>query len=92
MNIKETLQQTLAELIQSVYQIYDLTLEIQENKTDFEGDFTIVTFPLVKYLKKSPDQIGMELGGAFTAQSDFIQDFNVVKGFLNLTIKDTFFL
>ncbi len=92
MNIKETLQQTLAELIQSVYQIYDVTLEIQENKTDFEGDFTIVTFPLVKYLKKSPDQIGMELGGAFTAQSDFIQDFNVVKGFLNLTIKDTFFL
>ena len=92
MNIKETLNNTLAELIQSVYQIQDVTLEIQENKTDFEGDFTIVTFPLVKVVKRSPDQIGMELGGALTAQYDFVEGFNVVKGFLNLTIKDAFFL
>ena len=92
MNIKDTLQQNITNIIQSVYQINDVKLEVQENKSEFEGDFTIVIFPLVKLLKKSPDLIGMELGGALSAQTDLVENFNVVKGFLNLKIKDQFFL
>ena len=98
MNIKEIIQNKLAEIIQTVFQIDDvnqrnnLTLDVQQNKTEFEGDFTIVTFPLVKILKKNPDAIAIELGEAFTTQSDFVESYTVVKGFLNLKIKNNFFL
>lgn len=98
MHIKDIIQNKLTEIVQSLYQIEDpnedrkVKLEIQQNKSGFEGDFTIVTFPLVKILKKSPDQIAMELGDALTSQTDFVQSYKVVKGFLNLTIKNEFFL
>lgn len=91
MNIKDLIQHKISEIIRSTYQINDLKLEVQQNKTEFEGDFTIVTFPLVKLLKKGPDLIAVELGNALSAQADFVQSYNVVKGFLNLTIKNNFF-
>lgn len=92
MNIKELIQNKLSEIIQSSYQIEDVKLEVQQNKTDFEGDFTIVTFPLVKILKKSPDLIASELGNDLTTHADFVESYNIVKGFLNLSIKNNFFI
>ena len=98
MNIKDIIESKVSEIIQSLYQINDvnqtnnINLEVQQNKTGFEGDFTIVTFPLVKILKKSPDLIAVELGDALSTQSDFVESYKVVKGFLNLTIKNNFFL
>lgn len=91
MNIKDTIQEKISEIIHSKYQLDGIKLEIQDNKTDFEGDFTLVIFPLLKALKKSPDTIGMELGSALSAQTDLVESFNVVKGFLNLKVKDNFF-
>ncbi|PQA98201.1 arginyl-tRNA synthetase [Chryseobacterium piscicola] len=92
MNIKDIIEQKLAEVILNVYQLKDIQLEIQENKTEFEGDFTIVTFPLVKQLKKNPENIGVELGQALTEQTELLQSFNVVKGFLNVKVKNQFFV
>ena len=98
MNIKDLIQNKLQEIIQTNYQLDDqndpkkVTLEVQKTNPDHEGDFTIVTFPLVKILKKSPDVIAMELGDALSTQSDFVESYNVVKGFLNLKIKNSFFL
>lgn len=98
MNTKEIIEDKIAEVIKSVFQIDDVNqrnsvkLEVQQNKTGFEGDFTVVTFPLVRILKKSPDLIAMELGDALSTQADFVENFNVVKGFLNLKIKNRFFL
>ncbi len=92
MNIKDLIQHTITDVINSLYQIHEVVLEVQDNKTDFEGDFTIVTFPLVKQLKKNPELIGQELGGALTAQTDFVESYNTVKGFLNLKIKNQFFI
>jgi arginyl-tRNA synthetase len=92
MNIKNIIEQKLAEVILNVYQLKDIKLEIQENKTEFEGDFTIVTFPLVKQLKKSPEGIGVELGQALTEQTELLESFNVVKGFLNVKVKNQFFV
>lgn len=98
MNIKEIIQDKLAEIIKTVFQVdnvndrNNVTLDVQQNKTEYEGDFTIVTFPLVKLLKKSPDAIAVELGDAFSTQADFVESYNVVKGFLNLKIKNKFFL
>lgn len=92
MNIKDTIEEKLAEIILNVYQLKDIKLEIQENKTEFEGDFTIVTFPLVKQLKKNPESIGVELGEALTEQTELFESFNVVKGFLNVKVKNQFFV
>ncbi|WP_126652328.1 arginine--tRNA ligase [Chryseobacterium aureum] len=92
MNIKDSIEQKLSEVILNVYQLKDIKLEVQENKTEFEGDFTIVTFPLVKQLKKNPESIGVELGEALTAQTELFESFNVVKGFLNVKVKNQLFV
>ncbi|WP_089756436.1 arginine--tRNA ligase [Chryseobacterium soldanellicola] len=92
MNIKNIIEEKLSEVILNVYQLKEINLEVQENKTEFEGDFTIVTFPLVKQLKKNPESIGVELGEALTEQTDLLESFNVVKGFLNVKVKNQFFI
>ncbi|MDN3691367.1 arginine--tRNA ligase [Chryseobacterium tructae] len=92
MNIKDIIEQKLSEVILNVFQLKDIKLEVQENKTEFEGDFTIVTFPLVKQLKKNPESIGVELGEALTEQTDIFESFNVVKGFLNVKVKNQLFV
>ncbi|SHE56122.1 arginine--tRNA ligase [Chryseobacterium sp. OV279] len=92
MNIKDIIEKKLSEVILNVFQLKDINLEVQENKTEFEGDFTIVTFPLVKQLKKNPENIGVELGGALTEYSDLFESFNVVKGFLNVKVKNQLFV
>ena len=91
MNIKDSIAEKLSEIILNVYQLKDIKLEVQENKTEFEGDFTIVTFPLVKQLKRNPESIAVELGEAFTEQTNLVESFNVVKGFLNIKIENQFF-
>lgn len=92
MNIKDIIEKKLSEVILNVYQLKEINLEVQENKTEFEGDFTIVTFPVVKQLKKNPESIGVELGEALTEQSDLFESFNVVKGFLNVKVKNQLFV
>ena len=91
MDIKQHIQNSISEILKNNYQIENLTLEVQQNKTDFEGDFTVVIFPLVKLAKKSPDVLGNELGEELKKQGA-IENFNVVKGFLNLTINNLAFV
>lgn len=91
MTIKQHIQSKISEIVSKLYGIENVTLEVQKNKTEFEGDFTIVIFPLVKLAKKSPDVLGNELGEEIKNQIDFVENFNVVKGFLNLKIKDQLF-
>lgn len=91
MNIKENIQQKISKVIEKLYQVEGIALEVQENKTDFEGDFTIVTFPLVKQLKKSPNVLGEELGEELLKLVDFVEKYNVVKGFLNISVRSTLF-
>ncbi|MDY3521766.1 arginine--tRNA ligase [Riemerella anatipestifer] len=92
MDIKEYIKESIAQVVESVYGLPNITLEVQENKTDFEGDFTVVIFPLVKQLKKSPDVLGQEIGEALINSRDFVEGFNVVKGFLNLKVKNKYFI
>ena len=91
MDIKQHIQNSISEILKNNYQIENLTLEVQQNKTDFEGDFTVVIFPLVKLAKKSPDVLGNELGEELKKQGA-IKNFNVVKGFLNLSINNEAFV
>ena len=91
MDIKQHIQNSISEILKNNYQIENLTLEVQQNKTDFDGDFTVVIFPLVKLAKKSPDVLGNALGEELKKQGA-IENFNVVKGFLNLSINNEAFV
>ncbi|MCT3815287.1 arginine--tRNA ligase [Elizabethkingia anophelis] len=92
MEIKKQIQDQITEIIQQKYQLEGIALEVQQNKTDFEGDFTVVIFPLVKQARKSPDALGHELGEELIAATDYIRSYQVVKGFLNLSLKNDFFI
>lgn len=67
------------------------SFQINQTKPEFEGDYTIVLFALVKSLKLPPDEIGQSLGDYLVKNSDgFITGYNIIKGFLNLVIADAF--
>ena len=59
-------------------------LQLQKTRKDFEGDVTLVVFPLLRISKGSPEQTGQQIGEALVAAVDYVESFNVVKGFLNL--------
>ena len=78
-------------------QLYNIDIEadpalVQPTRKGFTGDLTVVVFPWVKVARKSPDALGAEIGQQLLENLDCIQDFNVVKGYLNLQIKEEFWL
>ena len=87
--IKPLIVKALKELYSQDYKENDLTINI--TKPEFEGDYTLVLFSFVKQLKKSPEQLGREIGEALLKNSPgLFSSFNVIKGFLNLVIADTY--
>ena len=82
--IAETLQQALHDLYQIEWQAEPSIM--QKTKKEFEGDFTLVVFPFVKAARKAPDVVATELGNYFAERTGC--EFNVVKGFLNLSFPD----
>lgn len=80
---------------EAVQQLYGVDvdnnqLQIQKTRKDFIGDLTLVTFPLLRISKKSPEQTGQDIGEYIVKNVDEITGFNVVKGFLNLSIADNY--
>lgn len=91
MNLKQQTAEILSQTINELYNYSPERLEIQNTRKEFEGEYTLVTFPLIKELKKSPEQIGQEIGNALLEKKQILA-FNVVKGFLNLKFPDEFWL
>lgn len=91
-----TLQQTLeTEIKKAIQQLYSATLEtveFQATRKEFEGDITVVVFPMLRVVKGNPVQIGEAIGNYLVENVEEITKFNVVKGFLNLVISDSYFL
>lgn len=89
-HIKEQIKKTVAKIISSKYEIEVAGSDILLNltKKEFEGDYTVVIFPFVKRLKMTPADLGAELGQAIVDEMDEISAFNVVAGFVNLSIAD----
>jgi arginyl-tRNA synthetase len=88
MTIIQTLQQAVADAVLALYgEQPDLTkVQINATPADFTGDYTVVVFPFVKLAKKSPDVAGAEIGAWIQENVANVREFNVIKGFLNLTI------
>ena len=91
MNLKLKTNQFLKEVISELYQLELERLEIQHTRKEFNGHYTLVTFPLIKALRKKPEEIGNEIGEALL-KKNLITEFNVVKGFLNLSFPPNFWL
>ena len=91
-----TLHQILTPQIQkAVQELFDLSIdkvEFQATRKDFEGDVTMVVFPLVKTLKGNPVEIGTKIGVSLVENEPHVLKYNVVAGFLNLVIADSYYV
>ena len=96
-----SLQEILLEnTIKGITALYGVTLEmveIQQTRKEFEGDYTLVLFPLLKHIKANPQEIGEKLGDYLSSHAlwegqPIVSGYNVVKGFLNLSICENYFL
>jgi len=92
MTLQHTLEIQIKKAIQSLYQAELETVEFQATRKEFEGDITVVVFPMLRVVKGNPVQIGEAIGNYLVENVEEITKFNVVKGFLNLVINDSYFI
>ena len=92
MKINSVLKSELSKYLKLKYNLDFNDFEIQQTRKDFEGDLTIVIFPLLKYIKQNPVNLGKELGTFILNNSVHVTGFNVIQGFLNLTISSFYYL
>ena len=90
MKIEQQIQQAAMAAVKALYgqEVPEKMVQLQKTRSEFEGSLTLVVFPFVKMARKSPEQTGQELGEYLVQNCDAISKFNVVKGFLNLSISD----
>ena len=91
MSIQNIIETKVKEGFFALYNIEIPTVEFQATRKEFEGDITVVVFPLLRYKKGNPIQIGTDLGKYVVANVPEITNYNVVKGFLNLVVEDLFY-
>ena len=89
-SITEHIQRAVSELYQTEIGIDSIV--IQETRKEFEGQVTVVTFPFTRISKKTPEQTGIELGEYLREHITEVTEFNVIKGFLNLSIADSYWI
>ena len=92
MNLQNTLSEKVKQAISQLYNASLESVEFQSTRKEFEGDITVVVFPMLRVVKGNPVQIGEAIGEYLVANVDVVIRFNVVKGFLNLVFSDTYFV
>ena len=90
MNIEALISKAAGEAVKALYGMdaNEKMLQLQKTRSEFEGNLTLVVFPFVKAAKKSPEQTAQEIGEYLVNNCAAIEKFNVVKGFLNLSVGD----
>ena len=91
MYIQEFIEKSIKSSFDKIFQMKPKTIELQQTKKEFEGDITLVVFPYVKELKMSPKEIAEKIGD-YLVETNSIVSYNVVSGFLNLSISDNHYL
>lgn len=92
MNIEKKLSEKTIEALQSLYGATIEKIVFEKTNPDFEGDLTLVVFNFLKISKKKPEETATEIGNFLKINVPEVADFNVIKGFLNIVIADSFWL
>lgn len=93
-SIQQKLIQSTIEAVKSLYQaeISSEQLTFQDTRKEFDGQITLVVFPITRFSKKSPEQTATDLGTYLKEQIEEIVDFNIIKGFLNISLSDRYWI
>ena len=88
MEILNKIESTAIEAVKSLYgfEASEQMVQLQKTRSEFEGSVTLVVFPFVKAARKRPEDVAQEIGEYLVSHSGVVEKYNVVKGFLNLTI------
>ena len=92
MNLQKILSNQVKQAVLSSFNIELETVEFQATRKEFPGDITIVVFPMLKFIKRNPAQIGETIGHYLKDHVKEVKAFNVVKGFLNIEIDDSYYI
>ncbi len=88
--IEQILKVAIAQCLSELYAVDEQNIQFQKTRKEFDGDITLVVFPILRASKKSPEQTAEEIGNYLKEEVAEVVDFNVVKGFLNLSIAKTY--
>jgi len=91
-SLEHSLSQSVSDYLSTEFHLSDPKLEFQATRKDFEGDVTLVLFPLLKLTRQNPAVLGEKIGDYLVEQAVEVSHFNIVSGFLNLSISDAYFL
>jgi arginyl-tRNA synthetase len=92
MSLQETLSNQIKQAVNKNFNIDIETVEFQATRKEFAGDITVVIFPMLRFIKGNPVQIGETIGDYLLENSEVVLGFNVVKGFLNIEISDAHYI
>ena len=92
MDLKKLIEENICNYIFSNYELKVSYIEIQSTRKEYKGDITVVIFPLIKLLKKSPLELGSEIGDHLLSEIKLIENYNVIHGFLNLNISNNHYI
>ncbi|GIM55096.1 arginine--tRNA ligase [Capnocytophaga cynodegmi] len=91
-NLQEILKKYTQKAGEQIFGVSLENIELQQTKKEFEGDITIVIFPMLRQIKGNPEQIGQQIGTFLQENVKEVESFNVIKGFLNLVISDSYYI
>ncbi len=92
MNVVSLIEKTVLNGVEKFFDKSLSSVEFVPTRKDFEGDITVVVFSLLKVIKGNPEVIGNQIGTYLQEELEVVKSFNVVKGFLNISLTDRFFL
>ena len=94
MNIEQQLQEAIIKVMAQLYdaEVSTAQITLQKTKKEFTGHYTLVTFPLLRISRKKPEDTAQEIGEALVKHSSIIESFNVIKGFLNLSLSSALWI
>ncbi|HOG42309.1 MAG TPA: arginine--tRNA ligase, partial [Bacteroidales bacterium] len=94
MNPTDFLQEAIKGGLKSLYvvELPQTEIQVQATRKEFEGDYTLVVFPLLKISKKSPEATAQEIGAYLEKNCPDVDSFNVIKGFLNIKLAPAFWV
>ncbi|WP_172917913.1 arginine--tRNA ligase [Capnocytophaga canis] len=92
LDLQDILKQHTQKASEQIFGVSLENVELQQTKKEFEGDITIVIFPMLRQIKGNPEQIGQQIGTFLQENVKEVESFNVIKGFLNLVISDSYYI